>query len=371
MPSLSGDASPRSPREASVLDEASKGKGMGLAGEYGTVEELLQRRASGAELEGALESLRDNGLSNTVLSNEEILLEIEEMSLDGTLGDVLPHRLAREIEDEVMKTRDARMGRNCSMQSWSLFTGAGDLSSVESMCTNCGIIAALVLTMTFGTQVSLTEEDYVNYRKYVSLWEPECMDIWLKDCGGENRSKFFQWENDTYNAYKECQRSAAGDWYDIEPQAGCCHIGVRCANNKVLLMKIYIMYSTLLSSGLLALVVLHASWLYTSLYASGVNRRRYHECAVLVATLRWDIAALQVAFFVSIISALCSFAGVYTLKTTNQGMAMTIWYISFLFVIPAPLIYLRLQCKVLTVNKLIRPLRQPGGRKRSRSSEKK
>ena len=54
--------------------------------EYGTVEELLQRRASGAELEGALESLRDKGLSNTVLSNEEILLEIEEMSLDSKMS---------------------------------------------------------------------------------------------------------------------------------------------------------------------------------------------------------------------------------------------------------------------------------------------
>ena len=58
MPSLSGDASPRSPRETSVLAEATKGKGLGLAEEYGTVEELLQRRASGAELEGALESAR-------------------------------------------------------------------------------------------------------------------------------------------------------------------------------------------------------------------------------------------------------------------------------------------------------------------------
>ena len=102
MPSLSGDASPRSPREPSVLAEATKGKGLGLAEEYGTVEELLQRRASGAELEGALESLRDKGLSNTVLSNEEILLEIEEMSLDGTLGDMLPHRLDRHARSKIV-----------------------------------------------------------------------------------------------------------------------------------------------------------------------------------------------------------------------------------------------------------------------------
>jgi hypothetical protein len=294
------------------------------------------------------------------------LLDVEDLrdlAQAGTLAEVLPrgmaHSIMREHEREHVARETAaekalvRRGGGIIVTIGAfLHACVGNEEAMESTSSNYGIIAALMLTMTFGNFDFVSLEDLDAYGSNVAL--DFCLRYQFADalpCGTDTLIKCTEavdlqqhdpWTNLTVHT----------SLYDGTPLA-CCRPVVDCVTARVLKieyveMTVHIVhvrhrifarfpydgghlsrrywhvFCNGMASVMLLLVVLQAAWLYIALHATKVNRTRHRERALLVRYFRRDFLLLQLMFLLGMILAFFGLGAVATIKTTERRIAYVI-----------------------------------------------
>ena len=116
------------------------------------------------------------------------LVQLQALSMHGQLDEVLE---CVGVSMKITETFDrlVALDRRKDKVISFLMSLSGNLASMDAMCTNYGLAAALVLTMTFANFGSITHEDWMEYRRNVILHVPKCQELGKTNCVPEGLQK--------------------------------------------------------------------------------------------------------------------------------------------------------------------------------------
>ena len=260
------------------------------------------------------------------------LKELQALSMHGQLNEVLA---CVGVSMKITETFDrlvALKRRKDKVLSF-LMSLAGNLASMEAMCVNYGLAAALVLTMTFANFGSITHEDWMEYRRNVAIHTPKCQELGRTNCVPEGLQR-------TDNIMLDYSRPAfcmeALNTLIDDPAANltgtgleCCIEVVRCIADKAFEVELFFGFGNGGGTAILLLVVLFTSWLFISLNATKANTNRWAEADVLRNRLRQEFLVLQFLFSIGMIFAFCGMGSVMVLKSETYGVS---WMLYIVFI---------------------------------------
>ena len=213
-----------------------------------------------------------------------------------------------------------------------LMSLSGNLVSMESMCANYGLAAALVLTMTFANYQSITTEDWLEYLRRIAIVDCD----WLVYQCESWPTGLQQSPNLVFDYSRPLYCLGALNMLIDDPAANltgtdqeCCIGAVRCAAKRTYSIQLAFTLGNGIGTAVLLLVVLFTSWLFISLHATKANTSRYGEAKVLHVRLRQEFLALQGLFSFGIMLAFVGMGSVTVLKATTyeESWALRIAFI--------------------------------------------
>jgi len=322
-------------------------------GEKDIDEEKLDRAW---DLAGELaEKLTNSGIFN--------VKQLEALAKQGQLNDVLDCLgVAYAIQEAFDRkiSLDKRWGDHPQWPIMSFLMGlSGSFKSMESMCTNYGLVSALVLTMTFANFGSVTNEDWLAYLLRIALLEGRCQDLAAKAC--------------TYQQYSE---NVLNYWYpayclgalsDVKENPAlnltntardCCYEVITCAVDSSWNVELAFTVGNGGGTAILLLVVLLSAWLYITLNASKANKDRYHEERALVDSLRAEFLVLQCLFIGGMFLAYMGIYAVVCMKATTWGLSWINSLILFTSLVIAMYMVGKLLYETIKINRKIDTIRK-------------
>ena len=295
-------------------------------------EEWLRLKRCPKELEakandlakGLLEKLHGHGIY--------YLAQLQALSMHGQLADVLGCVGVSMQITETFDRLSARNRRKHKVISF-LMSLSGNLASMEAMCVNYGLAAALVLTMTFANFGSITHEDWMEYRRNVALHTPKCQALGETNCAPEGIQKS---DNIMLDYSRPAFCLTALNTLIEDPAANltgtdeeCCIEVVKCIADKGFEVELFFGFGNGGGTAILLLVVLFTSWLFISLNATKANINRYAEASVLRDRLRQEFLVLQLLFSIGMIFAFAGMGAVMVLKAETYGIS---WMLYIIFI---------------------------------------
>ena len=266
-----------------------------------------------------LEKLKSNGIY--------YLPQLEALSMHNQLNDVLD---CIGVTNKITETFEKLVAMERRQHAFTSFmmSLSGTLASMESMCVNYGLAAALVLTMTFANFGSVTSEDWIEYLKRIEVHTIRCQDMARSDCEPEGLQP-------TPNTLLDYSRPAycmealneLSDDYAINlngTDLECCIKAVQCIVDSSFNTEMAFTFGNGGSTAVLLLVVLFTSWLYITLNATKANTGRYAEAKLLSERLRQEFLILHVLFASGMVLAFIGMGAVMTVKVTTYGMSWTV-----------------------------------------------
>ena len=306
--------------------------GVSLARSALIPEEWLRLKRCPKELEAKANDLAKVLLEQLHGHGIYYLAQLQALSMHGQLADVLD---CVGVSMQITETFDRLAARNRRKHKVISFlmSLSGNLASMEAMCVNYGLAAALVLTMTFANFGSITHEDWMEYRRNVALHTPKCQALGETNCAPEGIQKSDNIMLD-YSRPAFCME-ALNTLID-DPAANltgtdeeCCIEVVKCIADKGFEVELFFGFGNGGGTAVLLLVVLFTSWLFISLNATKANINRYAEASVLRDRLRQEFLVLQLLFSIGMIFAFAGMGSVMVLKSETYGIS---WMLYIIFI---------------------------------------
>jgi hypothetical protein len=254
--------------------------------------------------------------------------DIIDLAQNGTLHEVVPrgmaHSILREFERESIVQETAaetalvnRGGGFIVLLGKFLNACVGNESAMTSTCSNYGIIAALVLTMSFANFDIVSTDSLNEYALNVAFVQCIKEQSLMDACGGAFHAHEAQAET-THTCFEALNAWMADQYTNL---TACCWPVVECTDGRVTYMEGMHVFCNGTASVVLLLVVLQSAWLFIALQASNVNKQRGKELALLIRYYRRDCLLLQVMFLIGMIMAFFGLGTVATIKTTTTNLA--------------------------------------------------
>ena len=260
------------------------------------------------------------------------LAQLQALSMHGQLADVLG---CVGVSMQITETFDRLTARNRRKHKVISFlmSLSGNLASMEAMCVNYGLAAALVLTMTFANFGSITHEDWMEYRRNIALHDPKCQALGETNCAPEGIQRS---DNIMLDYSRPAFCLTALNTLIEDPAANltgtdeeCCIEVVKCIADKQFDVELCFGFGNGGGTAILLLVVLFTSWLFISLNATKANINRYAEASVLRDRLRQEFLVLQFLFSIGMIFAFAGMGSVMVLKSETYGIS---WMLYIIFI---------------------------------------
>ena len=270
-----------------------------------------------------MEKLHSNGIF--------YLHQLEALTMHGQLNDVLDCLGVSNKITETFEKLVAMERRGHAFASF-MMSLSGTLASMESMCVNYGLAAALVLTMTFANFGSVTSEDWIEYLKRIEIHTMRCQKQARIDCeptGMEpSPNTLLDHKRPAYcmDALNELSDDYATNLNGTELE--CCIKTVECIVDSSFNTEMAFTWGNGGSTAVLLLVVLFTSWLYITLNATKANTSRYAEADLLCQRLRQEFLALHVLFALGMVLAFVGMGAAMAVKVTTLGLNSTVLSIS-------------------------------------------
>ena len=266
-----------------------------------------------------MEKLHSNGIF--------YLHQLEALSMHGQLNDVLDCIGVSNKITETFEKLVAMERREHAFMSF-MMSLSGTLASMEAMCVNYGLAAALVLTMTFANFGSVTSEDWIEHLKRIEIHTMSCQKQARTDCeptGMElSPNTLLDYTRPVYcmDALNEFSEDYATNLNGTDLE--CCTKTIRCIVDSSFNTEMAFTFGNGGSTAVLLLVVLFTSWLYITLNATKANTSRYAEARLLSERLRQEFLILHILFAVGIVLAFIGMGAVMTVKVTTLGMSWVV-----------------------------------------------
>ena len=306
--------------------------GVSLARSALIPEEWLRLKRCPKELEAKANDLAKVLLEQLHGHGIYYLAQLQALSMHGQLADVLD---CVGVSMQITETFDRLAARNRRKHKVISFlmSLSGNLASMEAMCTNYGLAAALVLTMTFANFGSITHEDWMEYRRNVALHTPKCQALGEANCAPKGIQKS---DNIMLDYSRPVFCLTALNTLIDDPAANltgtdeeCCTEVVKCIADKGFEVELFFGFGNGGGTAILLLVVLFTSWLFISLNATKANINRYAEASVLRDRLRQEFLVLQLLFSIGMIFAFAGMGSVMVLKSETYGIS---WMLYIIFI---------------------------------------
>ena len=258
------------------------------------------------------------------------LVQLQALSMHGQLNEVLE---CVGVSMKITETFDrlVALDRRKDKVISFLMSLSGNLASMDAMCTNYGLAAALVLTMTFANFGSITHEDWMEYRRNVILHVPKCQELGITNCVPEGLQKS---DNIMLDYTRPAFCMEALNTLIDDPAANltgtdleCCIDVVQCIADEAFKTELFFGFGNGGGTAILLLVVLFSSWLFISLNATKANTNRWAEAKVLSNRLRQEFLLLQFLFSVGMLFAFAGMGSVMIMKSETRGMSWLLYWI--------------------------------------------
>ena len=272
-----------------------------------------------------MEKLHSNGIF--------YLHQLEALSMHGQLNDVLDCLGVSNKITETFEKLVAMERREHAFMSF-MMSLSGSLASMESMCVNYGLAAALVLTMTFANFGALTSDDWKEFLKRVTIHTMRCQEQARTDCeptGMEptpNTLLDYTRPVLCLDALNELAEDYALDLNGTRLE--CCLETIKCVTDASYRWELAFTWGNGGSTALLLLVVLFTSWLYITLNATKANTSRWAEAKLLSDRLRQEFLILHALFAFGMVLAFIGMGSVMIVKVTTYGMS---WVVNCIIVV--------------------------------------
>lgn len=292
-------------------------KGGGVEVVHNTSPELVEKAN---KLTGELmEKLQSNGIF--------YLHQLEALSMHGQLNDVLDCVGVSNKITETFEKLVAMERREHAFMSF-MMSLSGSLASMEAMCVNYGLAAALVLTMTFANFGSVTSEDWIEYLKRVEIHTMHCQKLARIDCEPTGMipapNTLLDYSRPAYcmDALNEFSEDYATNLNGTELE--CCINTVKCIVDSSFKTEMAFTWGNGGSTAVLLLVTLFTSWLYITLNATKANTSRWAESKLLSDRLRQEFLILHALFAFGMVLAFIGMGSVMRVKVTTYGMSWVV-----------------------------------------------
>ena len=269
-----------------------------------------------ARLTEAIHSrLTDNGVVH--------MDQLHDLAIHGDLAGVIECSAVTDNISRYFYTKIALKRRDTPIQSFWISL-AGNFESMQNMCVNYGLAAALLTFGNFGA----VDRDAWDAFYHIVLSDPDCQGEAKEHCGDEqidpNQLGFVSaGDHDPglrcLTAMDTVLEDRAADLEAIG--MGCCKKALECTKVGVWRVELYYSLGNGAGSAFLLLVVLFSSWLYIALHATKVNHARWAEQEFLIARLRQEFCILQVLFAMGLILALFGIYSVMVVKVTTSFLS--------------------------------------------------
>lgn len=214
---------------------------------------------------------------------------------------------------------------------------SGSLKSMESMCANYGLAAALVLTMTFANFGAVQEDDWNAYDKQIAIHE--CQPLIDETCLASTTQRantHLDYSRPVYclDALTELHEDPAMNLNGTEME--CCIPVIHCVRDATFRVMVAFNIGNGGATAVLLLVVLFTAWLYISLNATKANTDRWSEAKKLSDRLCQEFLFLQIFFIVGMFLAYLGIGATMVLKVSTMGQSWTITLIITFSCLAAP-----------------------------------
>ena len=293
-------------------------------------------RVRQGDVERVLKAEQANPLKDEVLArfHENAVFthgQLENLSHHGDLRSVLECAGIADAITEYFDRKVARIARKRGTKRslyefW--FDLAGTLESMKQVCIHYGLVAALILSMTFANFGSITKDDWLAFLG-LSLQESTCQRLAQSEYGGscgvdEITPNHLGWQ--TLYCHEALDMLIKNPTLNLTAAGkDCCIPVIECA--KKLNWNMECLYTVGCGGGsaVLLLVVLFASWLYISIHAAKVNSARAEEEKLLVSRLRQEFLLLHFLFFLGLVGAYSGITAVMCIKVTTLNLSYLVW----------------------------------------------
>ena len=309
-----------------------------------------------------LEKLHENGIYRKS--------QVESLAKLGKLNEVLE---SLGVTDAIVEWFDVSEYRTRLSQHRHELSGwlasflmalAGDLQSMEAMCANYGLAAALVLTMTFANFGSITTEDWNNFLARIVL--PQCQKHAKKACEGEPSPNYLYDHNQPLYCITALQDLVEDPNLDLAAsEHACCVDTIKCIMDKAWPVELAFAVGNGGGTAILLLVVLFTSWLYISLNATRANKDRWPEAKVLTERLSQEFLFLNIMFVVGISLAYYGMYAVLCAKVTKVNLSWGVSWVFWISFMLAGVLFVKVIVEIYMINQRVDDIRgkkQPGWR---------
>jgi len=312
------------------------------------------RAGSGADPE-KVENIVEKACTNLENNGIFFMYQLKELALHGTLNAVVD---CVGVNDAITEEVDRKVAERRRQKKFTGFilSLSGNLESMESVCVNYGLVAALVLTMLFANFGSITKEDWDDYLRLA---------LYARGCQALTDSTDQSLVHENHLGWEQVKCMEVLDTLIEDPNTdltgtrmAACLPTIECAKNESWNIQLAFTVGNGGGSSMLLLVVLFTAWLFISLRATKVNRTRYAEAKLLCHALRMEFLVLHLMFVVGIILAFFGLMAVMTMKATTRGLSWTVWWINVAWAVLAFYILVKCVWEIYHVNKFVDELRE-------------